>query len=48
MDKVLYAQLIALLDLYEGNKKASISHDDYVYYSGACDALRKLKSKYDA
>lgn len=45
MDKVMYAQLISLLDIYERNKKDCGGHDDYVYYSGACDALKKLKRK---
>lgn len=45
MDQVLYAQLILLLDIYERNKKDCAGHDDYVYYSGACDALKKLKDK---
>ena len=48
MDKILYAQLITLLDVYERSKKDCGKHDDYVYYSGACDALQKLKRKYDA
>ena len=47
MDKVLYAQLISLLEIYERNKKDSKRPDDYVYYSGACDALKKLKRKYE-
>lgn len=47
MDKVMYAHLISLLDIYERNKKDCAGHDDYVYYSGACDALKKLKSKMD-
>lgn len=45
MENVLYAQLITLLDVYERNKKDCRGHDDYVYYSGACDALKKLKAK---
>lgn len=45
MDKVMYAQLISLLEIYERNKKDCGGHDDYVYYSGACDALKKLKRK---
>lgn len=43
----MYAQLILLLDVYEENKKNCAEHDDYVYYSGACDALKKLKEKYE-
>lgn len=45
MDKTMYSQLILLLDIYESNKKNCAGHDDYVYYSGACDALKKLKKK---
>lgn len=45
MDKVMYVQLVSLLDIYERIKKDCGKHDDYVYYSGACDALRKLKRK---
>lgn len=45
MDQVMYAQLISLLDVYERNKKDCGEHDDYVYYSGAVDALKKLKRK---
>lgn len=45
MEQVMYAQLISLLDIYERNKKDCAGHDDYVYYSGACDALKKLKRK---
>jgi hypothetical protein len=48
MDKVMYAQLILLLDIYERNKKDCAGHDDYVYYSGACDALKKLKEKIES
>lgn len=47
MDRVMYAQLISLLDIYKEYKKESHGHDGYVYYSGACDALKKLKSKID-
>lgn len=45
MDQVMYAQLVSLLDIYERSKKDSRGQTDYVYYSGACDALRKLKRK---
>mgnify|MGYP003310546137 CR=1 FL=1 len=48
MDKVMYAQLITLLAIYEKNKKDCGGHDDYVYYSGACDALKKLKRKLES
>lgn len=48
MDKVMYAQLVLLLDIYERNKKDCAGHDDYVYYSGACDALKKLKEKIES
>lgn len=43
----MYAQLVLLLDIYERNKKDCAGHDDYVYYSGAIDALKKLKEKYN-
>lgn len=45
MDKVMYAQLVSLLDIYERIKKDCVCHDDYVYFAGACDALKKLKRK---
>lgn len=45
MEHVMYAQLISLLDIYERNKKYSAGYDNYVYYSGACDALKMLKRK---
>lgn len=45
MDNVLYAQLISLLDIYERIKKDCRNHDEYVFYSGGCDALKKLKRK---
>lgn len=48
MDKVLYAQLIALLDVYESQKRNSSGSLKYGYYSGACDALRKLKRKFES
>lgn len=48
MDKVIYAQLISLLEIYERNKKDCGKEDIYVYYSGACDALNKLKCKIDS
>lgn len=48
MDKVIYAQLVSLLDIYERNKKDCGEHDDRVYYSGACDALNKLKRKVES
>lgn len=41
----MYAQLVALLDYYEGFKKESVKPDNYVYYAGACDALKRLKEK---
>lgn len=47
MDKIMYAHLITLLEVYERNKKDCGGHDDYVYYSGAVDALKKLKEKMD-
>lgn len=48
MDKVMYAQLVSLLDIYERNKKDSKEHEYYIYYSGACDALKKLKRKMES
>lgn len=48
MDKVIYAQLLSLLDVYERSKKDCGEHDNYVYYSGACDALKKLKRKIES
>ena len=48
MDKVIYAQLVSLLDIYERNKKDCGEQDDRVYYSGACDALNKLKRKVES
>lgn len=45
MEQVMYAQLISLLEIYERIKKDSRRQTDYVYYSGACDALKKLKRK---
>lgn len=45
MDSTMYAQLLSLLEIYERSKKDCAGHDDYVYYSGACDALKKLKKK---
>lgn len=47
MDLVLYAQLITLLDIYERKKDDCWGCEDYVYYLGACDALKKLKEKID-
>lgn len=43
----MYAQLVLLLDIYEKNKKDSAVKYDYIYNSGAVDALKKLKEKYD-
>lgn len=43
----MYAQLVLLLDIYERNKKDSAVKYDYIYNSGAVDALKKLKEKYD-
>lgn len=43
MDKILYAQIDSLLDVYERDKKDSGGYEYYVYCSGACDALKKLK-----
>lgn len=48
MNEVLYAQLVSLLDVYERDKKDSQGYEYYVYNSGACDALRKLKSKIES
>lgn len=44
----MYAHLIELLNIYRGNQKNCAKHDDYVYYSGACDALLKLAEKYNS
>lgn len=43
----MYAQLVLLIDIYERNKKDCTGKYDYIYYSGAIDALKKLKEKYD-
>ena len=48
MDKVLYAQLVCLLDIYEEYKKHCVTQANYIYYSGACDALKKLKGKIES
>lgn len=48
MDKVIYAQLISLLDVYERNRKDCGEHDQNIYYLGACDALKKLKRKVES
>lgn len=48
MDRVMYLQLVSLLNIYQRCKKECGGHDDYVYYSGACDALKKLKDKMDS
>lgn len=47
MDKVMYIQLVCLLDIYKGRKRECGGHDQYIYYSGACDALEELKNKMD-
>lgn len=47
MDQILYAQLVTLLDIYEKIKNECWWCEDYVYFLGACDALKKLKEKID-
>ena len=39
--------LITLLEIYKISKKNSVSHDDYVFSCGACEALSKLLRKID-
>lgn len=46
--EIFYAQLISLIDEYERKKKNSFKHDDYIYYMGACYALRELKGKIES
>lgn len=45
MKENILAHLDALLAIYEGYKKDSKLKETYVYNSGACDALKKLRRK---
>lgn len=45
MKETILAHLDTLLALYEGYKKDCKFEETYIYNSGACEALKKLRCK---